>query len=94
MPNARDPARVAVIEKEYQELAGVAAPEFFTGSESGVASEEIGGAPKLQVRCLLPSVPAFDFAVTRRRTPGIDLCGTGPESVQSRKGKHRKGVSS
>jgi (S)-ureidoglycine aminohydrolase len=71
---ARTVARVAVIEKDYHPLAGVAAPEFFTGTESRVASEEIGGVPKLQVRCLLPSAPAFDFAVnTMVYPPGASL---------------------
>jgi (S)-ureidoglycine aminohydrolase len=71
---ARGPARIEVFEKEYLPLAGVAAPEFFTGTERGVPSEETGGDPKLHVRCLLPSIPAFDFAVnTMLYPPGASL---------------------
>jgi len=66
--------RIAVIEKEYVPLAGVEPPQFFTGSECSVPSEPLGGNPKLQVRCLLPSTPAFDFAVnTMTFEPGASL---------------------
>src|SRR5207244_692329 len=71
---ANGAARVAVIEKDYQALAGIAAPQFFTGSESSVGSEALGGNPKLQVRSLLPAANAFDFAVnTMTYEPGAAL---------------------
>jgi (S)-ureidoglycine aminohydrolase len=67
-------ARVAVIEKAYEPLRGVTAPEFFVGRESAVASEALNGNAALQVRCLLPSETNFDFAVnTMTYQPGAAL---------------------
>jgi (S)-ureidoglycine aminohydrolase len=71
---ARGACRVAVFEKDYQSLTGVDAPALFTGRENGVASEALGGNSKLQVRSLLPSALAFDFAVnTMTYEPGASL---------------------
>jgi (S)-ureidoglycine aminohydrolase len=71
---AHGAARVAVIEKAYQALPGVAAPDFFTASEINVPSTALGGDPRMQVRCLLPSSMAFDFAVnTMVYAPGAAL---------------------
>src|SRR5205823_2016470 len=39
--NARTASRAAVFEKAYQQLAGVPAPEFFTGQESKVKAEPL-----------------------------------------------------
>ena len=68
------PARLAVIEKPYERLGGVSAPEFLVGSESAVASAALGGNPALQVRSLLSPDTAFDFAVnTMTYQPGAAL---------------------
>jgi (S)-ureidoglycine aminohydrolase len=67
-------ARLAVIEKIYQPLAGVAAPTLLVGDEATVTSAALMGDPDLQVRSLLPDQPAFDFAVnTMTYQPGASL---------------------
>jgi (S)-ureidoglycine aminohydrolase len=66
--------RLAVIEKIYQPLAGVAAPGLLVGNEAGVASAALMGDADLQVRGLLPDQPGFDFAVnTMTYQPGASL---------------------
>jgi (S)-ureidoglycine aminohydrolase len=66
--------RIAVIEKTYEPLRGVTAPEFFAGREDAVTSEALNGNAALQVRCLLPAEPNFDFAVnTMTYQPGAAL---------------------
>jgi len=71
---APGPARVAVIEKSYQPLAGIEPPEFFIGRESEVDAEPLNGDPALEVRSLIPSGPRFDFAVnTMTYQPGAAL---------------------
>jgi (S)-ureidoglycine aminohydrolase len=67
-------ARAVVIEKTYQPLAGVAAPEFFSGREDLIGRELLGGDPSIEVRHLVPDDPAFDFAVnTMTYQPGAAL---------------------
>lgn len=71
---AQGATRLAVIEKTYQPLAGVAAPGPLIGNEAGVASTALMGDADLQVRSLLPDQPAFDFAVnTMTYQPGAAL---------------------
>jgi (S)-ureidoglycine aminohydrolase len=71
---ARGATRLAVIEKIYKPLAGVAAPALLVGSEAKVASTALMGDIDLQVRGLLPDQPAFDFAVnTMTYMPGAAL---------------------
>jgi (S)-ureidoglycine aminohydrolase len=71
---AQGATRLAVIEKIYQPLAGVAAPTLLVGSEAKVASTALMGDIDLQVRSLLPDQPAFDFAVnTMTYMPGAAL---------------------
>jgi (S)-ureidoglycine aminohydrolase len=71
---AQATTRLAVIEKNYQPLAGVAPPALLTGSEANVASVVLMGDPDLQVRGLLPDQPGFDFAVnTMTYQPGAAL---------------------
>jgi (S)-ureidoglycine aminohydrolase len=71
---AKTRARAAVIEKPFQPLAGVAAPEMFKGSEQANASNPLGDDPALQVRMLIPEGPCFDFAVnTMVFQPGATL---------------------
>jgi (S)-ureidoglycine aminohydrolase len=71
---AKSVARAAIIEKAYQPLPGIAAPEFFAGRESQVAATPLMGDDALQVRALLPDHPSFDFAVnTMTYLPGAAL---------------------
>ena len=71
---ARTTARIAVIEKPYMPLDGVAAPQLLIGQESKVTSTALNGDPDLQVRALLPESPGFDFAVnTMTYQPGASL---------------------
>jgi (S)-ureidoglycine aminohydrolase len=68
------PTRVAVIEKPYESLASASAPAFLTGKESAISGQSFMGDDALQVRALLPSDPAFDFAVnTMTFQPGATL---------------------
>jgi (S)-ureidoglycine aminohydrolase len=67
-------ARVVVIEKAYEHLEGIEAPEFFSGSEADVASQPLFGDADLQVRVLMPDTLQFDFAVnTMMFQPGATL---------------------
>jgi (S)-ureidoglycine aminohydrolase len=67
-------ARVALIEKPYHALAGVAGPAPFTGHESRVPPQLLGGDPWLEVRTLVPDAAPFDFAVnTMVYQPGASL---------------------
>jgi (S)-ureidoglycine aminohydrolase len=64
----------ALIEKPYHPLGGTPTPEFFTGSESDSAVQQLMGDPALEVRALIPDDPAFDFAVnTMTYLPGASL---------------------
>jgi (S)-ureidoglycine aminohydrolase len=72
--SAKSVARAAIIEKAYQPLPGVAAPDFFTGRENQVAATALMGDDALQVRPLVPDHPSFDFAVnTMTYLPGAAL---------------------
>ncbi len=67
-------ARVAVIEKPYQALAGVERPRLIVSSEDSVSSHPLDDDPSLQVKCLLPDEMNFDFAVnTMVYQPGASL---------------------
>lgn len=71
---AQGTARVVVIEKHYQALAGTASPAFLVGNEAGILSTALMGDADLQVRSLLPDQPQFDFAVnTMTYQPGASL---------------------
>ncbi|HMF78445.1 MAG TPA: (S)-ureidoglycine aminohydrolase [Bryobacteraceae bacterium] len=71
---AKTQARLAVIEKQYIAVAGVASPEPLVGSEASTPSQALMGDEALQVRSLLPSEMAFDFAVnTMTYLPGASL---------------------
>jgi (S)-ureidoglycine aminohydrolase len=71
---AREASRVAVIEKAYQELGAVKAPNLIISSEDAVSSHPLNDDPGLQVKCLLPDEMSFDFAVnTMVYQPGAAL---------------------
>ena len=56
-------AKIAVIEKPYVALKGVAASSPLIGAESEVAEQPVLGDESLRVRALLPPEVAFDFAM-------------------------------
>ena len=67
-------SRVAVIEKPYQPLESAKAPALIVSSEDAVTSNALGGDADLQVKCLIPDTPSFDFAVnTMVYQPGAAL---------------------
>jgi (S)-ureidoglycine aminohydrolase len=67
-------SRVAVIEKPYQPLESAKPPALIVSSEDAVASHPLAGDADLQVKCLLPETPSFDFAVnTMTYQPGAAL---------------------
>jgi (S)-ureidoglycine aminohydrolase len=67
-------SRAAVIEKSYQSLPSLAAPEATISSEDSISSHALNDDPDLQVKCLLPDEPRFDFAVnTMVYQPGAGL---------------------
>jgi (S)-ureidoglycine aminohydrolase len=72
--SAARPVRVAVIEKPYEVLAGVATSAFFTGKESAIPGQPFLGDDALHVRALIPADPAFDFMMTTMTfQPGATL---------------------
>jgi (S)-ureidoglycine aminohydrolase len=67
-------SRAAVIEKPYQPLDSAPGPQLIVSSEDAVASSALNDDPDLQVKCLLPDHPSFDFAVnTMTYQPGAAL---------------------
>jgi (S)-ureidoglycine aminohydrolase len=71
---ARKASRLAVMEKAYQELDAVKAPNLIISSEDAVSSHPLNDDPGLQVKCLLPDEMSFDFAVnTMVYQPGAAL---------------------
>jgi (S)-ureidoglycine aminohydrolase len=71
---AQKASRAVVIEKNYEKLASSGPPVLLTSSEDAIASQPLGDDPDLQVKCLLPDVPSFDFAVnTMEYQPGASL---------------------
>jgi (S)-ureidoglycine aminohydrolase len=67
-------SRVAVFEKTYQPLESAKLPALIVSSEDSVVATPLGGDPDLQVKCLLPDTPSFDFAVnTMVYQPGASL---------------------
>jgi (S)-ureidoglycine aminohydrolase len=67
-------SRACVIEKLYETVASVEAPREIISNEDAVSSHPLGDDPSLQVKCLLPDVMNFDFAVnTMVYQPGASL---------------------
>ena len=71
---AQQPTRLVVIEKPYEPLTTVPAPEILIGHEEKTLAVPLNDDPDLQVRSLLPASPSFDFAVnTMTYAPGAAL---------------------
>ena len=72
--SAKGKSRVAVIEKNYQSVGKTEAPRMIVSSEGAVSAHALDGDSSLQVKCLLPEEPQFDFAVnTMVYQPGAAL---------------------
>src|SRR5260370_29613305 len=59
---AQETTRLAIIEKPYEQLASVPAPEVLVGRENKTLSIPLNDDPDLQVPSLLPGPPSFDSA--------------------------------
>ena len=71
---AKQESRVAVVEKQYVSVDGAPPPRLIVSSEDAVQSHALDDDPDLQVKCLLPDDPRFDFAVnTMVYKPGAAL---------------------
>src|SRR5258708_6236269 len=71
---AEKKSRIAVIEKHYQRAEKIEPKRLLVSNEDAVSSHALGDDPDLQVKCLLPDDPSFDFAVnTMIYQPGASL---------------------
>ena len=71
---AKKKSRVAVVEKHYQLFEKSMPPRPLVSIEDAVSSHALDGDSDLQVKCLLPDEPQFDFAVnTMVYQPGASL---------------------
>jgi (S)-ureidoglycine aminohydrolase len=71
---AKEKSRVAVVEKFYERIEKVEPPRLLVSSEDSITSHALDGNSDLQVKCLLPDEPPFDFAVnTMVYQPGAAL---------------------
>lgn len=71
---AKKKSRVAVIEKHYERIGKTEPPRLLVSNEDAVSSHALDGDSDLQVKCLLPDEPQFDFAVnTMVYQPGASL---------------------
>jgi (S)-ureidoglycine aminohydrolase len=71
---AKTKSRAAVIEKFYERIKKTQVPHLIVSSEDDISSHALDGDSDLQVKCLLPDEPRFDFAVnTMVYHPGAAL---------------------
>jgi (S)-ureidoglycine aminohydrolase len=71
---AKEKSRVAVVEKFHERIEKIEPPRLIVSSEDSVSSHTLDGDSDLQVKCLLPDEPPFDFAVnTMVYQPGAAL---------------------
>jgi (S)-ureidoglycine aminohydrolase len=71
---AKKKSRVAVIEKHYERIEKTEPQRLLVSNEDAVSSHALDGDSDLQVKCLLPDEPQFDFAVnTMVYQPGASL---------------------
>jgi (S)-ureidoglycine aminohydrolase len=71
---AKQKSRVAVVEKVYERIEKAEPPRLIVSSEDSVSSHALDNDSDLQVKCLLPEEPPFDFAVnTMVYQPGAAL---------------------
>jgi len=71
---AKEKSRVAVVEKKYERNGKIEPPRLLVSNENAVSSHALDGDSDLQVKCLLPEDPQFDFAMnTMVYQPGAAL---------------------
>ena len=71
---ATQKSRVVIIEKQYQPIVTARPPHLIVSSEDSLASHPLYDDPNLQVKCLLPDEPSFDFAANvMTYQPGASL---------------------
>lgn len=71
---AKEKSRVAIVEKFYEKIGKMEPPRLIVSSEDAISSHALDGDSDLQVKCLLPDEPPFDFAVnTMVYQPGAAL---------------------
>ena len=71
---AKEKSRVAVVEKKYEGNGKIEPPRLLVSNENAVSSHALDGDSDLQVKCLLPEDPQFDFAMnTMVYQPGAAL---------------------
>ena len=71
---AREKSRVAIVEKFCEKTRKMEPPRLIVSSEDAISSHPLDGDSDLQVKCLLPDEPPFDFAVnTMVYQPGAAL---------------------
>jgi (S)-ureidoglycine aminohydrolase len=71
---AKEKSLVAIVEKPYEQVDGVEPPQLIVSSEDDISSHALDGDSDLQVKCLLPDEPQFDFAMnTMVYQPGAAL---------------------
>src|SRR5207244_4869230 len=71
---AKEKSRVAIIEKQYEKNEKTEPPRLLVSNEDAVSSHALDGDSDLQVKCLLPDEPQFNFAVnTMVYQPGAAL---------------------
>ncbi len=71
---AKEKSRVAVVEKQYERNAKIEPPHLLVSNENAISAHALDGDSDLQVKCLLPDEPQFDFAVnTMVYQPGAAL---------------------
>jgi (S)-ureidoglycine aminohydrolase len=71
---AKEKSRVLAIEKPYERIEKAEPPRLIVSSEDTVSSHALDGDSDLQVKCLLPDEPPFDFAMnTMVYQPGAAL---------------------
>jgi len=71
---AKEKSRVAVVEKKYARNGQIEPPRLLVSNENAVSSQALDGDSDLQVKCLLPDDPQFDFAMnTMVYQPGAAL---------------------
>jgi (S)-ureidoglycine aminohydrolase len=71
---AKQKSRIAVIEKPYQPIEKIKRQRLLISSEDDISSHALDDDQDLQVKCLLPDEPQFDFAVnTMVYQPGAAL---------------------
>lgn len=72
--NAISTLRCAVLDKRYEPLPGMGLPPAFIGSEDTLPPQPLGSCQDIEVRCMVPSGFAYDFAVnTMTYAPGAAL---------------------